>query len=314
MKYHFIINPAAGKGNIADKLSEKIKTACEKVSADYEIYFTTGVGDAKRYVKEAFTDGAHSFFACGGDGTLCEVANGIMELPSRESAYMGVVPSGTGNDFVRNFTKTDNFFDIEAQLAAKPMGIDLIGCNDMYAVNMINIGFDCEVVCEKERLQSRKFFPSKLSYVIGLALTLIRKPGVNCRVSMDGGEMTSRKLLLSTYANGEFCGGGFHSNPESSVCNGKINALLVNNVTRRKFLSIVGSYKKGTHLRYTDILSSSLAEKIKIEFEKETNISVDGEVIRAEKLLLSVAKNAVNFLVPMGSEYIKKTASCEAVV
>ena len=307
MKYHFIVNPAAGKGRLADTVAEKIRNSAKAIGRDVEIYYTAGVGDATEYVKR-HTDGeAHAFFACGGDGTLCEVANGIMALDNRDNIYLGTVPSGTGNDFVRNFTNSENFMDIDAQLDASSMEIDLIGCNDMYAVNMINIGFDCEVVVKKAELQKSKIFPAKLAYVAGLAITLARKPGVKCRISFDGGEPEEYDLLLTTYANGEFCGGGFHSNPSSAVNNGKINALTVNNISRSRFITIVGRYKKGTHLSLTDILSERNAERVCFEFEGDTNISVDGEVVKVSSLTLNVVKNAVKFLLPEGCEY-KKTA------
>ena len=104
MKYHFIVNPAAGKGKLADVVAEKIRNSAKAVGHDVEIYYTTGVGDATEYVKR-WTDGEpHAFIACGGDGTLCEVANGIMAMENRDSMYLGSVPSGTGNDFVRNFS------------------------------------------------------------------------------------------------------------------------------------------------------------------------------------------------------------------
>ncbi|MBQ8849701.1 MAG: diacylglycerol kinase family lipid kinase [Clostridia bacterium] len=313
MKYHFIINPAAGKGKLAKGLAEKIKSSAKAAVSDIEVYFTTKVGDATEYVKRIADGGEHAFFACGGDGTLCEVANGIMALGKRDGVYMGTVPSGTGNDFVRNFSSSEKFFDIDAQLSAKPMDIDLIGCNDMYAVNMINIGFDCEVVCEKERLQKHKLIPSKLAYIAGLVLTLIRKPGVECRISYDGGEMTNHKLLLTTYANGEFCGGGFHSNPESAINNGKINTIAVKDITRRKFLSIVGSYKNGTHLKFTDILNSRMSDTVDMEFDGETNISVDGEIFKVRGLSMRIAKDAVKFLVPEGAEYKKASRVAEAM-
>ncbi len=314
MKYHFVINPRAGKGDASKPLSEKITEVCERLGIDYTIYFTTHEGDGTDYVKNNAEGGEHSFFACGGDGTLCEVANGIMSLSDRKGVYMGVIPIGTGNDFVRNFTNGEQFHNIEAQLSASPMSIDLIGCNDMYAVNMINVGFDCEVVCSKERLQSNKLIPSRLAYVAGLILTLIKKPGVDCRISVDGGKAEHRQLLLTTCANGEFCGGGFHSNPESEINNGRLNILTVNDLTRLKFISIVSSYKKGTHLKYTDMLSSRLADKVKMEFESLTNISVDGEIIKARELVLSAASDAVRFLVPEKCEYIKKKAAAEAAL
>lgn len=313
MKYHFIINPAAGKGNIAKELAEKIKKSAKAAVSDIEVYFTSKVGDATEYVKRIADGGEHAFFACGGDGTLCEVANGIMALTDRENVFLGTVPSGTGNDFVRNFSASDRFLDIDAQLSSKPMDIDLIGCNDMFAVNMVNIGFDCEVVCKKEDLQKYKLIPSKLAYIVGLVITLIKKPGVECRISFDGEDDGKKKLLLTTYGNGEYCGGGFHSNPESCINNGKINALTVNDISRSKFLTIVGSYKNGTHLKYTDILKSKMAEKIDIEFDKETNISIDGEIVKVSGLSMRIVKDAVKFLVPEGSEYKKASVVSEAV-
>lgn len=307
MKYHFIINPAAGKGKLADAVVEKIKSSVRAAASEVEMYFTTKMGDATEYVKRIATEGEHAFFACGGDGTLCEVANGIMSLDNRENIYLGTVPAGTGNDFVRNFTASEKFFDIDAQLSSTPMDIDLIGCNGMYAVNMVNIGFDCEVVCKKQELQTHKLIPAGLAYIAGLVVTLIQKPGVKCRISFDGDESQEYDLLLTTYGNGEFCGGGFHSNPQSAVNNGKINALIVNNISRLKFLTIVGSYKNGTHLKYTDILRDRMVERVDFEFEGDTNISIDGEVVKVSELTLKIAKNAVKFLVPEGCEY-KKTA------
>ena len=305
MKYHFIVNPAAGKGKLAETVAEKIRNSLKAIGRDVEIYYTTGVGDATEYVKKWDDGDCHTFFACGGDGTLCEVANGIMALERRENVCLGTVPSGTGNDFVRNFENSENFFDIDAQLSGSPIDIDLIGCNDMYAVNMINIGFDCEVVVKKEELQKKKIFPAKFAYVAGLAITLAKKPGIKCRISFDGGEAQEYDLLLTTYGNGEFCGGGFHSNPQSAVNNGKIDVLTVNNISRLKFITIVGSYKKGTHLGLTDVLSNRAAESVRFEFDGDTNISVDGEVVRVSSLTLNIAKKAVKFVLPEGCEYKK---------
>ncbi len=314
VKYVFVVNPMAGRGDNSLRLVEQIKEECSAKNVDFEIYMTEGVGDGERIVSKRISEEADTeiaFIACGGDGTLCEVANGIMHSNSADRTYLGVVPMGTGNDFVRNFSFSENFLNIGDQLLASSINIDLIKYNDSYAVNMINIGFDCEVVFKKEEIQAKKIFPSKLSYIIGLVATLIKKPGVECGITLDGEDFSMQKYLLTTYANGEFCGGGFHSNPESTLNNGKINVLRVNDVTRRKFVSIVGSYKKGTHLVHTDILSSSLADEVHIKFKKPTNISVDGEIVKVNELFMNTAVSAIRFLVPKGSEYLKRSEKLE---
>ena len=107
MKHFFIINPAAGKRTQTQALSEKITAFCEEKGIEYEIYFTKGVQDAEKFVKESFVKGSR-YYACGGDGTLNEVANAIY---SCGDASVGMIPIGTGNDFPKNFSSFDDFFD-----------------------------------------------------------------------------------------------------------------------------------------------------------------------------------------------------------
>ena len=318
MKNYFIINPKAGKGKHAEALSERIRSACERCGAEYDIYTTTEVGDATRFVREKCANADNlpaRFFACGGDGTLGEVVNGAIGV---DGAYVGLIPSGTGNDFVRNFSDKDIFFDIEAQLNGESVQIDVLKCNDVYAINMINIGFDCEVVKKKESIQARGILPAKLAYIFGLVATLARKPGVKAKISFDGGEPTEAKYLLTTYANGKFCGGGFHSNPLATLIDGECDVLLVNDISRTRFVSLVGSYKKGTHInpKTEKILSSRKAKSIDIEFFGTQSISIDGELFDFERITISCVRDALRFTVPRGvalPDYFAQSAQRESV-
>ena len=137
MKYCFIINPAAGKGKIASEWTEKVREACTRRALDFSIYRTQAVGDATDYVIRTAAEHPEQhirFYACGGDGTLGETATGLMSLPDSSRASLGLVPMGTGNDFARNFSPSEIFFDADAQLDAEPMPIDVLRCNDRYAV------------------------------------------------------------------------------------------------------------------------------------------------------------------------------------
>ncbi|MBQ9086355.1 MAG: hypothetical protein IJY47_04120 [Clostridia bacterium] len=305
MKYCFILNPAAGKGDLLEKIRAAITEHSGERKKDIELYLTVGEGDASEYIKRRVAldpQEEYRFYACGGDGTLCEAVNGAMSLPDHSRVSVGVIPSGTGNDFVRNFTNRDNFFQISSQLEAEAYPIDLIACNDMYAVNMVNIGFDCEVVDQTAKLKRHPLVPSGMAYMVGLAFTLLRKPGLRARISRDGGRAEECRYLLNTYANGAFCGGGFHSNPKSSLNDGYLDALFVNNIGRLKFLTLVGDYKKGTHLtpKFEKILKNWKLRSVSFDFDKETNVSVDGELIRVKHLELSVLPGVLKFLVPKG--------------
>lgn len=319
MKYCFIINPKAGKGDFVEKLTEKIKLACSRVSAAFDAFVSPSSDEAREYVtREASqADDKVAFIACGGDGTLCKTVLAVMALPEeqRKNCVVGVVPVGTGNDFVSNFANKAGFLDIEAQLCGKAYEIDLLKCNDVYSVNMINIGFDCHVVCTKEKIGRRKWLPKKFSYIFSLIITLIRKPGVKLAISVGGREREEKQLLLTTFANGSFCGGGFNSNPTACLTDGQIDSIAVKNVGRIKFLSLVGAYKKGLHLsdKFKKIITHFKCEDIDIEFDEQTPISVDGEILWAEKLNLAVKRGALSFLVPEGVNFMAEAVQKEAV-
>ncbi len=305
MKIYFLINPAAGKGKSVKKLKEEIQSVCEACAVDYEIYLTQAPGDlADEMVRleERCADEKIRFYACGGDGTLCEAVNGMMRLHDRNRAELGVIPIGTGNDFVRNFSPVPSFLDIEAQLHASTFQMDLIRANEIYAANMVNIGFDCEVVCKTASLKKKPFVPSGLAYIFGLVGTLVRKPGLH--VTFPGSEENRTcDFLLTTFANGCFCG-GFCSNPYAALDDGMLDMLYINNVTRRKFLSLVGSYRAGTHIcpeneRY---LRHEKQSGIRMHFDRKTNISLDGEIVSVEDLTLSAVPAAISFLIPAGTK------------
>lgn len=319
MKYCFIINPASGKDSTKQGLENRIMESAAKAEADVTVMYTTQVGDMQKYIREFSAKNAGEeirFYACGGDGTVCEAVNGVMSAEGRERLSLGIIPVGTGNDFVRNFDGKENFFDADAQINATAMKIDLIKCNDFYAANMINIGFDCQVVVKTAEFKRRRFVPSKLAYIFGLVATLVKKPGVSMKVSKDGGEPEHKELLLTTFANGSFCGGGFYSNPNASLTSGALNSLFVNDVTRIKFISLVGDYKKGTHLceKFAKIIVEDNAFEYFLEFASPTNISVDGEIVTLESLRISCEKQALNILVPKGAALRGQKAENEQTV
>ncbi|MBE6707491.1 MAG: diacylglycerol kinase family lipid kinase [Ruminococcaceae bacterium] len=307
MKYCFIINPASGKKTTKDGLEERIREVCVKRGVEADIYFTACRGDAREYVRNYVIDASNEvrFYACGGDGTLCECISGLMERNTRDNVSVGVIPVGTGNDFVRCFGGAQGFLDISAQLDATPMEIDVIKCNDDYAVNMINVGFDCQVVVKTAEMKKKSFIPSKFAYIAGLILTLIKKPGAVFRSASDKNENRTLKLLLATFANGKYCGGGFYSNPNSRLDDGVINALFVDDISRIRFLSIVGRYKSGTHLdgKNDDIFSENDSSDFELEFDGPTNISIDGEIVTADRIKLTCLNRVARFLVPKGICY-----------
>lgn len=318
MKYCFIVNPKAGKGQSVDSVCADVKRICEEREVDYDLFVSECIGDTKKQVAKLADEGDEvCFIACGGDGTLCETTLAVMALPSeqRERVSVGVIPMGTGNDFASNFENKQAFFDISAQIDHTPYEIDLVKCNDMYSINMVNVGFDSHVVCQKEKIGRKKWVPRKLAYVISLLITLIKKPGIKAELICDGQEPIHKELLLTTLANGAFCGGGFYSNPLASLTDGQVDVITVKNVGRIKFLTLVGSYKKGVHIRdkFKKIVENFKCRTADMYFDREMPVSIDGELVYTSEIHLSIEQAALKFMLPKGATPKTKAPEVAAV-
>lgn len=302
MKHFFILNPAAGKGKKIQKMIEEIHTVCKARGADYVVHLTEKVGEATEFVKNCCKNTAEQlrFYACGGDGTVNETASGLVGC---ENAELGVIPMGTGNDFVRNFENKENFFNINAQLDGEAEKIDILKYNDKYSINMINVGFDCEVAKQAAKNRRNVFVPSKVAFILGVVQKFFSMPGVKAKLIIDGVEQENSEFQLCAIANGSYCGGGFYAAPLSDLRDGTVDICIINPVSRMKLLHLVGYYKAGTYLEKInepDVINYKKCSSIEMRFMDPTDISVDGEIERVSELKISTVKNAVNFCVPKG--------------
>ena len=318
MKYIFVVNPYAGKGNKIEKLKQSVTEACAGRGLDFTIYMTTEIGDAERYVRQICEEHRESgevlrIFACGGDGTVNESFNGAIGFDNVE---LGVIPIGTGNDFVRNFGGSDVFLDIEEQLESNTKRIDLIKYNDRYCINMINVGFDCDVAARTATLKKNPLIPSKFAYISGLLAEFIKKTGTAFRFKVDGEDSGERKLLLSLFANGGFCGGGFFAAPEAELYDGFIDFCFIRDMSRLRFLSLVGPYKKGTHLDLEDrdeLFEYGKCREVELFFDEPKRICVDGEIEFSDHLHMQIEKQAIALVVPGYTENEENTKAATAV-
>ncbi|MBE6635058.1 MAG: YegS/Rv2252/BmrU family lipid kinase [Ruminococcaceae bacterium] len=308
MVYHFILNPMSGKNlkqakKSVKSMTNKIRAACQKRQLSYRIYYTTSIGDATEYVRSMVnsTQDRQRFICIGGDGTINEIVN---SAPCAENIEFGVIPHGSGNDFVRNFTRTDLFSDIDAQIDGETISLDLIKCNDIYSANMINIGFDCSVVKEASRLKKYKLVTPGLSYIGGVVVALFKKYGTKMKLIFDDGEVIESELLLTAIANGKYCGGGFKSTPKAILNDGLMDVAIIKKISRPSFIKLVGLYKKGTYFsnkKALEIIDYRQVQHFKMEFETPIPICVDGEIKGSKTIDFSIVRNGFNFVIPKGS-------------
>ena len=305
MKHVFVINPAAGKENPY----ETIKAALEALSTpvDYELYVTKGRGDATSFVKnycESFRD-AVRFYACGGDGTLNEVVNGVVGHPN---ASLGCYPSGSGNDFVKYYGGKEVFFNVEELVGAEEESIDLMRVGDRYAINATHFGLDSCVAKVMMNVRRKKIIGGKNAYTTGVAVALIKGMKTSCRVTVDGELLNPKgKILLCTVANGQYVGGSFRCAPRSCDRDGLLEVCLVYPVSYIKFLKLVKSYTKGAHLedpRFERLIEYRRGKKIAIEAPDGFLYSFDGELVANNRFEVEVVPRALRFAVPKGAKPI----------
>lgn len=314
MKTIFVINPKAGTGKHLDKRKEEITKIAEKLGVEVGFYVTKAVGDAEIFARlvceeTTATDPEEEIrlIACGGDGTVNEVLNGIVGY---KNAVLGIVPIGTGNDYVRNFPENVDFLDIESQLQGYTVKSDIIRYSGIiegeektrYCINMFNIGFDCNVADLTQTLKTYPMLNGSMAYLAAVVGMLVKKKGARLKVELDGEVVENGPLLLTAIANGGFCGGGVNSAPTASINDGKMDVNVIYNVSRFDFLKKFPYYSKGTHMEIPDIdkilLFRQCEKAVITPLDGTMRLCADGEIVDAGKVTMEMVPLAVNVLVP----------------
>ena len=298
MKYIFLINPAAGKGAPAAQIIPAIEREAAKRGIDCEIYRTTCAEDAVRYTREVCERGEPvRLYACGGDGTLHEVMSGAAGF---DHAVVGIIPCGSGNDFVRCFDAP--FDDIGRQMDAPAHPIDLIRLSDgRYCANMANIGLDCDAAVKMQELKKFPFIRGTLAYVLGLAIAFFKPLGYRLRITCDDQRPFEADCLLTALGNGRFCGGGFCGVPLAELSDGLMDLSIVKKMSRLNILQIIGKYHDGTHLDSKlgkTHVQYQRCRKLHIESEKTFQLCIDGEITEHREMTFKLVPAAIRLLVP----------------
>jgi diacylglycerol kinase family enzyme len=211
---------------------------------------------------------------------------------------------------VRNFPDAGDFKDLDALFRGNVVRCDAIEYSGVidgefrtrYCGNMFNIGFDCNVVDKTAELKKKPFLSGSLAYLAGVAYTLIKKNGADLKVTADGKVLCDGPILLTSIANGSYCGGGVMSNPYASVQDGKIDISVIRDVSRAKFIALFPKYQKGTHLdtpAAKDIITNLKAEEVTVTPRNGSmRLCTDGEISTAEGVIFRIQPKAFNLLVP----------------
>ena len=293
MKHLFIINPAAGSRDRTADYTAEIQRLC--AGLDYEIAVSQAPGECRRLARQAARRGEEiRIYACGGDGTLNEVASGAAGFPNAAvTAYSG----GSGNDFVKLFSDPAAFSDLSRLLDAEEVPFDMILCNDDLALNICSVGLDARIGTDVARYKRIPFIHGFNAYALSTLINLFRGISEHYVVEIDGERIDGEQTFVCV-CNGRFYGGGFNPVPEADPTDGKLDVLLVKKVRLWQVPGIIGKYKNGRWRELPDYVRYFRTNRVRILCDGPTPINLDGELRVAQAVTMEVAREKINFFYP----------------
>ncbi len=271
------VNPAAGRGRAGKRLAE-IRRLMEASGATVFIHESAGVGDLETRVRSLVSAGAERIIVAGGDGSVHEAVNGMMDAESH--AALGVIPSGTGNDFAKAAGIPLDWRDATSLLASRiadnvaTRAIDLGRMNDRYFANGAGIGLDAKV----NRIASDYNWPiGDFVYLVAIFRAMvdgIATPDMRLETeSLDW----NGPVTLASVSNGPWIGGMFHIAPMARNDDGKLELMIAAPVTRKRILGLLPKLIKGEHLDEIEVEHTSI-RRLTVQAASPVPSHLDGEV------------------------------------
>jgi len=292
MKHLFIINPIAGKGKTSS-IIPKIEKIFENRNDEYVIEVTKYEGHATEIVRDYTSKDRYRVYSAGGDGTLNEVLNGIVD----SNSSLAVIPSGTGNDFIKSVCEDYQSEDILIRtIDGQEEAVDLARVNGRYFINIASVGFDAEVVYNTIKFKKLPGVKGKFAYTLGILHTLFTYRSKNLYIDIDGSKINVKATLLAV-ANGKCYGGGMLVAPKARINDGEFDICLVRHLSKLKIARLFPLLIRGEH-DTMDVVTMLKGKKVKVVSEKEIAFNVDGEVGKVKEVEFEIIPNKIEVVMP----------------
>lgn len=302
MKHLFIINPAAGSRDQTAEYTAKIRALCQGL--DYGIAVSGAPGECRKLARRAAKTGEEvRLYACGGDGTLNEVASGAAGFPN---AAVTAFAGGSGNDFVKIFSEPGAFCDLSRLLDAEQTTFDMILCNNDLALNICSVGLDARIAADVARYKRLPFLQGFNAYALSTLINLLRGISEHYIVEINGQRFDGEHTFVCA-CSGRYYGGGFNPVPEADPADGLLDVLLVKKVELWQVPGIIGKYKNGRYRELPELIRHFRTEHLRIQCDKPTAVNLDGETRAARLVEMSVAREKINFFYPKGLTWSAKS-------
>lgn len=291
--HYFVVNPLSGAGKGA-RYGEEIKKLLEEKALPFVMRLTEYAGHATLLTKElcALPD-CTALVAVGGDGTFGEVLNGMdLKIP------LGLIPSGTGNDFGRTIgLRNECGAALEDVLHGQAAPADFIDVNGFRSLNVSGTGFDVDL--SRVAFKLRKFIKGSVTYYISLLYTLLVFPFRPARIIVDGEKELHTPIMLVAAANGRKYGGGLPIAPQAEIDDGLMDLVIIKKVPRYKIPYLLLQFLKGKLLELTRYVEFYRCKTMECILEKEDiELNIDGELLSKTPMLAKICPGALQLIRP----------------
>ncbi|MGD0878963.1 MAG: diacylglycerol kinase family protein [Anaerolineales bacterium] len=299
-KIKLILNPTANHGHSQQQAAD-LRSLLANHNADWS--GTEYPGHATELACQAGEQGYDLVVAVGGDGTVHEVVNGLMQVAPASRPALGIVPLGSGNDFAHILSIPAE--PGEALLSAvngQPHSLDVGSVRDEkdrleYFNNTIGMGFDSVVNLYTRKITAIHGFPM---YFVALIMTIFRHfDPLDLHVETDQESWDLCSLMLAL-GNGPREGGGFIITPDAKLDDGLLNYVTIKKISRMMMLRLVPEVMRGTHGRFKQVRMGT-CRKMTVTSQQPLYIHCDGESYAGfgtdvRKLAIQILPNSIFFL------------------
>ena len=273
MRILLVANPRSGRGD-GHSIAQTLSGQLEAAGHECQIRRTDPRVSGRDIAREAAAS-AELLVVLGGDGSLFEVINGIMDTPYRPR--LAQIPVGTGNSFIKDLGVNSVADGLAAILGGKVRAVDLgqvVSASDSYYfINLTGAGFVARVAA----LAGRFKFLGSFSYTLAVLLLLPPLKARGLELVVDG-VASARGALFVEICNSKKTGGDMIMAPEAKLDDGLFDVVIAKAMNRRQLLSLFPQIFKGTHVR-SPLIESFKCRQISVRFETEEPVSPDGELV-----------------------------------
>jgi YegS/Rv2252/BmrU family lipid kinase len=296
-KYLAIVNPAAGGGRCGKLVGE----ALDKLHAAglaIDMAETDSEGHAIRIAREGYAAGYTKFIAVGGDGTSCEIVNGLFPEAADRPPTLGFLPLGTGNSFLRDFTQQGLAQATAALVAGKSRPCDVFHLQhktgSYYFINLLSVGFAADVAMLRHRY-FRRF--GEFGYLLSLLVTLARlhRRAFPLRADSET-ELDIRRSLFLTFNNSKFTGGKMKIAPDAQTDDGLIEYVRWGPIGRLGLIGNLPRLYTGTHTQHP-MAERKGVRQIDFQLDAPVDVMIDGEVATLHCERLNVLHHALRVVI-----------------